>query len=314
MSHSIPATSPGLKIALLALAALVAAAGSASAQDAASLESVLRVWRERERATRSLRFELRREYLIGKESLLGAAEGGGAVAEPPSPIKANQTCVLVVDGVKMRYERIGETWIDSLKAPAPETMIAVFDGRGQKILHRRDRSDDLVHSTGFVRANKSHPDVHNLYLSPIIRHFRPVSAAFGVVKLDRLELSAAGEEVDGKRCIVLEEPQPDGLRIRKYWIVPDQDMAVVRYVGYFKGSVEDQADVTFAKDPLLGWIPDRWTAIRFGSERKILSSATTLVARKEVNVAVPPETFDVAFPPGTKVFDNTTKETYLIRP
>ncbi|MEX2175044.1 MAG: hypothetical protein WD872_11825 [Pirellulaceae bacterium] len=298
----------------ICVAALLAVASPPlSAAEPIQLADVLRVWRKRESAARTLRFDLVREYVRAKGTLTGINEEQGTVTTLPESFKSDQRVVLVIDGVKMRYERIGDTWAPGIEAPAPETMIAVFDGARQKIVHERQQSDDRMFSQGWVRSEKRHPDAANVHLSPIIRHFRPTSPVFGVIGIDRLQVERQDEMVDGLRCVILKEALPDGLRARKYWVAPDREMGIVRYVGYFQDQVETEAEVAFKRDPKLGWVPDRWRVASF-VDGALVTSATTQVASEQLNLAVAAATFDFTFPVGTQVNDRIAKRQYLVKP
>jgi hypothetical protein len=283
-----------------------------------TVAAVLKVWQAREQATRSFRCEMSGEFLTGKGSIISTLEGGGvehAITEPRSDMKANQRSLLVVDGSSMRYERQGMEWADAIKDTAPQTMISTFDGRQSKQLFKRDREDDLVHSRAFVNNNGKHPEAHNLYLSPIIRHFRPISSDFGVIHPTQLVSAGPDEVVRGLKCHVLKDPNSDNLRSCKFWVASEQGMAIVRYVSYFQDRVENQAEITFRKDDILGWIPAKWSAVRMGGKgAQVLDSCAMVLERCEVNLAVPAGTFDVAFPAGTEVIDYPKRKTFLVKP
>jgi hypothetical protein len=283
---------------------LVIVATAASAEERAPLEEVLKVWREREEATRSFRFVISEDYVIG-HGTAGPVEGPEP-SGPPEDAKAKRRTTLTVDGDLMRIERLGQSWIASALALTPSTYISTFDGTLNKSFYQD------VNARGFVSRRDKHGDAGNVYLSPVLRHFRPLSPVFGVFKLDRLKVVSTDAVLNDTRCIVLEEPQPDGLRVRKYWVAPEQAMAIIRYEGTFKGHPEVQADVTFKHDDKHGWVPHRWHAARFAEHERILSSGESVVADFDLNPKVPAQSFELDFPPGTTVSDATARRMYTV--
>jgi hypothetical protein len=223
--------------------------------------------------------------------------------------------VVVIAGNSMRHERSGDVWTHTTGATEHHANYAVFDGRRSKMLDETIRKDDALHSTGYVRLTDRHTDVQNIYLSPILRHFRPISPTFTCFKLDSLKVLRTDDAVNGDRCIVLEEKQDHKFWNRKYWIVPDKDMAVIRFAGVRPdGTTDHQVDTEFRKDARFGWIPSSWKAIRCGREGKVFSSASNRVTEIEVNTPIPDSTFDIEFPAGTEVDDDISKRRYIVKP
>jgi hypothetical protein len=272
-----------------------------------SVDEVVRVWRARETATRSLRFEMAGQYRQKTDSLAG-----------PEALEYTETSerrLVVIDGSNMRHERaIAATWHNGARALLPVTVIAVSDGKIAKVLDQQNRNDDVVHSEGFIRdGRKPHRDANNLFLSPIIRHFRPTSPAFSAIRVNGLTVSNQDSMAGGMRCVLLEEALPDGQRRRLHWVAPEQDMAIVRSAGYLGRTLEHQVDASFKRDAVFGWIPDRWNVVLFFEKETIASSAASTVTSRDVNPQVSAETFDIKFPPGTQVFDKLSHTSFVVR-
>lgn len=175
------------------------------------------------------------------------------------------------------------------------------------------RSDDLVHSEGWIFKGTRHSEVKNLYLSPIIRHFRPLSPAFGVISAERLRIISHDAAVNGVPCVLLEENWGDGHRVGRYWVAPGRDMAILRHDRRSDGIREVQVEAQFHRNAIHGWLPTRWSAVQFSAGDKILFSETLVVTACDVNISVSPETFDIVFPPGTKLYDRIEKKTYVVQ-
>lgn len=268
-----------------------------AAEDATTLDDVLRVWRKREEATRSVEFAIATEFLTTRG--------------PPKPRKENERWSVTIDGVKMRYERFATIWNDAVSADVPEEVTEVFDGTIKQVLHYRDRPDDAVFSQGWINKSDKHPTVNSIYLSPILKHYRPF--AYGIVKVDGLRLVSTKESVDGIPCFLVEESLPALARVAKYWVAPGQDMAIVRYTRQFRGKPELQLEVSFKSDPVHGWMPDRWSAARFTGGTKIIDSATSVITTKALNLEVPANKFAIVFPTGTLVYDDIAGKNLVVQ-
>ena len=270
-----------------------------AAEKESPIESVLRVWRERERTVRTLRFELTDEHLVGKGT--GAIEGP---LEPAAEVTVKRRTNLTIDGDRMRLERLGEDWIAG-RGIRPLTYISLFDGKLNKEFYQHESA------IGFLAARGKHSEGGNTYLSPIIRHFRPFSSAFRPLAIDRLKVVATDAEIDKMRCILLEDRLPDGVRVASYWVSPEQGMSVVRYQTTFKDHIEWRLDASYKNDPKHGWVPDKWQATHGTPERR-LSAGKLIVEKFSINERVPPQTFEFEFPPGTQVNDKITRTTYVV--
>ncbi len=274
------------------------AVGSATSVQAAevTLDDVLRVWKKREEATRTFRFETTDDHL--------------EVKGMPRPVRTSGRRILTVDGVKMKHEMIGDAW-NGIDAAIPMNQISAFDGEHERDLRGLERNDDLLHSTGWIRKPDRHSDVGNIFISPILRHYRPIAATFADIKLDKLRV-AGTDTVDGVPCVILEETGKPG-RIAKYFVAPGREMAILRYERTFQGRRASQAEIAYMRDPKHGWVPDRWSAAIFERGDTLMSSGSHTVTHFEINVTYSKEMFDVEFPPGTEVFDRVANKNFVIK-
>ncbi len=141
---------------------------------------------------------------------------------------------------------------------------------------------------------------------------RPLDPTFGIFELDALKIVSRKETIGGSRCILLEAPTTVAGRVLRYWVATDKEMSVVRYA-IVQGGVESRkTDVSFRRDPLHGWLPERWQTIAI-KEGATFAASKIVVTKCTVNVPVPAETFEIKFPPRTKVFDSMARKTYVVR-
>jgi len=123
----------------------------------------------------------------------------------------------------------------------------------------------------------------------------------------------AAATLDGKKSILIEHRQAQTTRARRYWLLPECDMSIARFVALDGERVTLQVDTDFALQNGM-WNPTGWRAARFGTNHTALDSASLTVADISVNPIVPPADFDVVFPPGTEVFDRLLKQMYIVNP
>lgn len=264
-----------------------------------TLKEIFDVWIKREVATSSVKFVMTENYITGKGTI-----GGG----PPRDIETKLRRVVVLEGENMRHERAGDVW--GLGRVEPYSRLAVNDG---------DRSKNLtvnaLYSVGRTENQPQHDDVKSACLRPILWHYRPLAPKFGVFAIGKLKIVSRKEMLDGTRCILLEEPTEFPGRVWRYWVAPDKEMAVIRRVLVEGAIVRDQTDVTFKRDPKHGWMPSSWKTVHFKRKTgETFSAAKLAVVESDVNYAVPAGTFDIVFPPKTKVFDLIGRETYRVKP
>ena len=287
-------------VGLLALAAF--GRPSATAAEPTTLEKVLAVWREREEATKSLWVVIDEQYFSRAHFDLEGRPIGGRGE------KHNR--LIAIDGIAFRHERNGELWPPGPDTPAYQTQISAFNGQLQKDLSYIGRDGRRSLDYGHIRHRDRHTDLGNGYLSPILMHYRPLSPKFIVFDLDKLAVVSEDERVNGIKCIVLEEK--DEFRVNRRWVAPERDMGVVRFRSHFRGRLAAEADVTFKHDARLGWYPASWSAATYIRD-SVHSSGTQTVEKIELNLDLPASVFDVEFPPGTEVYDHTTRRKFVAK-
>lgn len=287
--------------ALLIVAGLIGAFPVGAEDNRATLDSIVKAWRNRESASRSFQFELADEYITGKGSLMG---------EPQTDVTSSESRRILVDGDNMRYERVGLTLAE--KRLIPVKYVSTHKLMTNKSLYERDKNEDETHSRAYIRTSNKHSDSNNLYISPISRHYRALTV--GAISPAKLRIVTEDASIEGVRCILLESPGP-GARRDRFWVAPDQDMAILRYVRYITEDVlEYQLEASFKRGPVHGWVPDRWRAVRFGDDKKrVLDSCSTRVIAFGINISVEESSFDIVFPPGTEVFDKRSNTSEIVK-
>ncbi len=288
-----------LRIAVATIsAAAVLYPAFGTAEEKETLETMLAVWRKREAATKSVKVVIAEDHNMAAETgIEGEAMPGGV-----SKFKR----LVVIAGGNMRHERVGDLWAAGIDKPDEWTWIAVNDGDRDTTLSRVDRDGSMIHSTGRIHGNAKHADVHNIYLAAILCHWRPLSPTIGVFHVDELKLVSADEKLGRERVLLLEQRKDD--QISRYWVAPEKEMSMVRHTRTWKDKLTAQLDVEYKHDAKLGWVPSKWKGTTS------FESATDTVTELEVNLDVLPATFDIDFPPRTRVYDRINKTSWVVKP
>lgn len=274
-----------------------------SAAEPETLETVLAVWRKREAGAKTVKVVMAEESMTGETiGLEGELVGGTAKMQR----------VIVLDGTNMRHERAGQMWNRGSKEPDQVTDLSVIDGHRAKELSKVGRDDGASRSNGRISNRDKHRDVLIVHMSPVLRHWRPLSPALNPFKVDELKLVSTEEKIGGDRCILIQEPYGMFGGIRKYWIAPGKDMAIVRTIVLRGETLLNEVNVSFKDDAKLGWVPEKWKSTSYRNDGRAMHSATHTVTDIEINLDVPPGTFDIVFPPGTEVYDSIAKAKFFV--
>ena len=288
------------------IARLSAAEGGFDA-NTVTVEQIIEVWRAREAATKTFTFEMAESELIGVGTRPDLEAGK---VSPPEDVRVKRRRTITVDGTKMFHRITGPTWTHAVDALLFEEMTSVFDGQHAFSLHRREHNTDAVHSRGYIHNKPVHPDVHNLRLSPVIRHYRAISTPFGGLVPDRLKIIDRKAVVEGQKCVVLEHVDSP-FRTKRLWLDCDKDMSIVRCCHLLREVVSCQIDVRFEKHPKYGWTPKSWESVRYFNG-KVGDSSSNAMESLTLNLPVAKELFTLEFPIGTQVSDYGARRMHLV--
>jgi hypothetical protein len=293
-----------LLLRMILLLAAFAAAGTeilAQESDAELLDRVKAVWKKREEATKSFRFEISDIHVRGKDTVLLS----GSLSKD---LEVKRSQVVTVDGAKVRHQTNGADWCAKINATAPKTNIEVLTDEEYRLLQRFDAGDGEVEMFGIIEPPK--PILINSYLLPIMDHFRPSSSG---MNLDHLKVIERDVKIDDDTCILLEDSDALGDKIkwtkvrRLYYVSPDKEMAVRRYEQYIGADLHFQIDTDYRRDEKYGWIPEKISGIRH-IKKKFFDSIESVVSKAEFNIPIPAETFVLDFPDGIKVTDRRARK------
>lgn len=151
--------------------------------------------------------------------------------------------------------------------------------------------------------------VHSFFQVPVIHALRPLESGLLELTLDKYLLTSRTEDVNGVRCLVLEEPagaRSPGLS-SKVLVDPDRDFVPCRLVEMFGGQAGAEYTCDFERHSSGVFLPSNWDA-RFSDSERVAARVTKI----ETGQALPDSEFAIQFPPNTLINDRIRGEEYYI--
>lgn len=285
------------------------------------LDEIIKIWKERQQRVRTVHFEWTESRTYGKNSLPSMrlpGPGGGPVAKPgptpPEVVTHEDKQTLSLDGDSMRYSSDGPQWSANHERFFNKSYVSVFDGKDSKNYFSNpkdgERPDpDTEYKSGYVDKEMRNQDVTNYSVWPILLTYRPLHPVMG--RIVPREWAVAGQEgvIQGKKCIVIEKRESDSTET--CWVDMSQEASILRYDRSVQGGWFISLKITYRADPSSGFVPSGWKITTLKPGGKFDKGGLTTVKRSEINLSLPPETFQFSFPPGTLVQDYKNDVKYI---
>jgi hypothetical protein len=283
-----------------------------------SIDDILEIWKKRQDKVASARFELDCEQTIhkGVNSFfmdLDRGKTGSADELEPSPPRdylVKGTSSVSLDGGKLRHSSDHQNWDPRGRKLYAEHYVDVFDGHLFKDLQDPASGQDS-HASAVIRTCNRSESAGKFDILPLIFTFRGSHPQF-FQDLPKFQLTGQTITVAGHPCLeFVRDRGPPGQREFLY-VDRIRDYVVVKEMIVFEGQPNWQLDVKYAPDDAVGWIPKSWQyVIRFGKEHRIIHSGRRTLVRYEINPPMDDREFDIAFPPGTLVHNESSGD-YLL--
>lgn len=253
--------------------------------------------------------------------------------ETPTPFDIHITRVSF-EGLKMRWEVTGR----NQDGPLEGSRIEVSDGTHSKWLLTPGFLSPLLYPTGQVRKDPIVVSASGIDGVPVLfamsRLSPEIVAALGErLRLEKYTVSDQPGQLADTTCVVLKQGDPQARKrewiekgVKYYagndpaylelWLDPLKDYCIVRSANYRNGHLKDQIDIQYDEDAEHNWVPKSWT-IRIGTQVQ-----RSRVVKWETNPTFKPTEFELEFPSGTFVSDQTSPtanprwgtEEYIVRP
>ncbi|MBI1901290.1 MAG: hypothetical protein HYS13_09285 [Planctomycetia bacterium] len=316
-----PRSLPSWAVCLVAGLAAVLSAGPALADEPnVTIERILKVWEEREAATKSIlaKWTEQRHYEIGSrcgKETRGSDDEGRPF--PSRPIDVSLESLLRVDGERYRYEFQGENWVDRVEAVAPEHVLELFDGtRYLRFLGVDFHDKNVGHDNGWITMRTRSGTREWPVLAPIMANYRALAPGFGHFRRDEWSATSLsdGGTVDGMKCMALSFSHVlDPARTKRCWVAPSLGCRIVRLELGQRMHVE----VHYETDRSGETIPKSWRYVLLQADGVAVRWSFAVAMREfAVNAPATAGDFSFEFPVGTEVVDLTKgpkPEVYVVR-
>jgi hypothetical protein len=278
-----------------------------------SIADIERVWKARQDKVASALFELETEKTIPKGSVSVVAnperEAAGLPALPDNPPRdyiVKGTRHFSLSGGKTRDSYEDESWDPIGNRLYPKRYVEVFNGQRFKSLDEPSSGQEN-YPAGIVKKAPQSGSALKFPLLPIIFTVRGSHPDF-FRDLGKFQVAAHNVPVAGRPCLELVRVAERGDGREVLYLDQERDYVVVKFMIVEGDHPKWQLDATYSPDQAVGWVPKSWEYVirTGGKDRHILSSQRRSVVRYEINPNLDDEEFDIRFPPGTKVDDDSS--------
>lgn len=290
------------RIVFVVIAPLYAMFGAyADAEDALpSMESIRKVWIERQNLAQSVRVQWKQRVFYSAGSLDVLRNSQNQLSSHPEKDSTVEfTPALLLDGLQMRYD--GKM---------------VGAGKEPRLLDYTWVSNDTYHASlvthgpkelrGLILRSRHDTDAISAPLVPLLGFLRPVSPT--VPPDDEKLVVDQIDTLNGDlRCIVVK----DGLN--RFWLDPARGFVIVKWQSFNQQSVVViQADIVYKRHSNLGWIPASWKVDWLRGGKTIDNSNEVCDVTIECDVNAEDDPFRIQFPSGARVYNQRTGEQYVV--
>ncbi len=215
---------------------------------------------------------------------------------------------------KMYYETASADYGCNGPGQPWERYISTFNGREQRF-YWPPGNPEIKHARGDIGGpTRQWLDLQTFGFRPIILACRPLHPQLCDLDSGDFALGSTDVNVDGHRCVELRRPPENALSDPEetYWLDRDRDWVIVKYQSSYRPRRKAAtgqttiASVSYQNDALDGWVPSAWrTEWRNPDTSAIHDVKVAKVVKYAFNQEIPSDLFDLPFPPGTFVRDNT---------
>lgn len=269
-------------------------------------DAIREAWQNRQSQVGSLHFEWTQEMRRRSPAAptpLGEQGDAGGGSEKQLQVLIPQQCSFRLDGDKIDYRC--ET-PDGLAHQMPIVYRSSFDGSTSRRFGDAPESE-VQAGSGFVESAPHAFDTNRIELRPLILTYRPLHPTIGRIDLGEHRVLDQRRPIGSHSCLIVEESHERPVK-KSYWVDPDRDYIVLRYVSSYKGREGLRQDIEYEHDADHGWIPKRWKLLVTDDEGLPRQTTEAVVTHYTLNAPIPAEEFTFAFPDGTLVADKSDGE------
>lgn len=294
-----------LVLSFASIASVVASPSLATAVDDARVHRILEAWRAREMSCKTAVVSWEATRTLGPGHFRPRAELLRTSKDMPDSHRYPEQGTIWFDGDKVAFHDLAlqesEWTLNELRSG--------FNGHDSRTLYV-DKPTRFP--TGTVHRRRGFAEGQAFKLKAALLAFRPATFALVETSADRLGIAPAEGVIGEWRCLIVEDHNARYGYRRLYWVAAEGDHRVLRFVGETDGVETIRVDIDYQQDPAHGWLPRGWSELWINPETKlVVESASATTSSCAVDTPVPAGRFEVSFPPGTWVTDETNGTQYL---
>ncbi len=204
---------------------------------------------------------------------------------------------------KLAYRLEGEQWSEITQAKAPYLYRAAFDGsENVTLLHAPIPMGSINHhrepDSGLTAG--VHQIAFWLTFDPTAFLQRQG------YDCDKMRVVTPGGLVyEGRKCFEVELPRSNHRWLGRIFVDPSRGYLPVRFIQEFDGAVRSDISIGYAKEEKLGWVASTWEQTRYDSPGVASNRSIGSVLKTEFNTKLTQAIFDVQFPVGAQVVEET---------
>jgi len=274
---------------------VIAPAGRLSADQ--PLESLTRAWDGRQSRTKTAHFEWTESIVKDRDPL---------VMDPTELNEEQGVNVLILgNDASMRHE-FRPPQNDSERkgnfAVRSSAFTSAFNGQRNSQLNTATNKDD--YPRGIIWNSASHDEIANYHIRPLLLTYRPLLTPIPNLEARRFHVVAQEAMVAERPCLVIESiAETPGGMTDTYWVDVERDGIILQHVEKAQGRATAQLTIDYKHDSEHGWVPMSWDAMFLKPDGSPSMTTRASVLKYEINTEVASDAFEVAFEPGTLVFD-----------
>lgn len=294
---------------------------SLPAAEAENLDAARKAWQARQVEVKTASFTFVKTRFIPVGSALMPGHGriamGGRASKsdkkpegPETEVKYDVTTVIKIDAEKTRafYDAPPILLGGRLALDERTTQLTTFDGTVG--MSMTTHTAEELYPKGRIFAEAESLARTTLYL-PLVWHYRASQTDLLSLPGDGLINTGDTGVSAGRRCQIFQEK---GGRRQQFWSDPERNYCIARYRWLLSGGTPHTTiDIEYTDDPAQGPVPTQWTVREFDSDGSLMQQEDAKVTSYEINKEIPADEFRIAFPVGTYVSDQRTRERYIVR-
>jgi hypothetical protein len=292
-------------VVALALSSLWFSSGEvcAATSDTASLQAIIKSWRDRESSWQSAQFAWTETRIRSRSNL-----GRGERLIEPATGECGVDASLILNGAQVRFEYRKAFW----PVEAPDGLnryVGAFDGVSSTCYFPPGYTTS--YPTGYASHKAHSEELASIFLKPLLFSCRPLFPRVLPVDATQFVLTSVTGAVNGHDCVILAH-NLSPTQTASLWVVPSMDYSIVRESISSGDTVISQVDVNYERHPASGlWIPHGWRISVNELDGTPYLAAEGTLGSFLVNPELKAENFAFAFPVGTWVHDGRNNQYIL---